>query len=192
MKKLIIVLLTLWLLCSCGSNTIEEITTIPEVTTTVVTTSTKSASAQLEEIKKQFEKENYKNVLRLIDKLQTDYPNSNEALEASELIDEAQRGLNRYTYKIAEVQTTTATTAYQWKLNTNSTGKDWNSVNDTEKEVWCSNSIASWRLMGYDIPSDVTISHMKSYMNTYYEDGKHDKDEIVVVSEVYAILMNIY
>lgn len=95
----------------------------------------------------------------------------------------------------APVKTTTrqtTTTAYEWKLSTSSTGKDWNSVNDTEKEVWCSNSIAAWRLMGYDIPSNVTVSSMKKAINDVYSNSDYESYDLVTISEMFAVANNIY
>lgn len=96
----------------------------------------------------------------------------------------------------AEIETeathATTTTAYEWKLNTNSTGKDWNSVNDTEKDVWCSNSIAAWQLMGYDIPSKVSVSHMRKTLDNYYQNEDCIGTDLTTASEAYAIASGIY
>ncbi|MCI5904569.1 MAG: zinc ribbon domain-containing protein [Oscillospiraceae bacterium] len=86
----------------------------------------------------------------------------------------------------------TTTTAYEWKLNTNSTGKDWNSVNDTEKDVWCSNSIAAWRLMGYDIPSGVSVSHMHKTLDYFYQNEDCVDVDLTTASESYAIANGVY
>ena len=104
------------------------------------------------------------------------------------------------TYKSADTtlpsktttQQATTTTAYEWKLNTNSTGKDWNSVNDTEKDVWCSNSIATWRLMGYDIPSGVSVSHMHKTLDYFYQNEDCVDVDLTTASESYAIANGVY
>lgn len=86
----------------------------------------------------------------------------------------------------------TETTAYEWKLNTDSTGYDWISVDDVEKEVWCSNSIAAWRLMGYDIPDGVSAKNMVAAIDKLYEDETYLKYDLTTISEMYAIANNIY
>lgn len=94
--------------------------------------------------------------------------------------------------EIIDYNYTTTTTAYEWKLNTNSTGYDWISVDEIEKEVWCSNSIASWRLMGYDIPNGVTTKSMVKAIDNLYEDETYLKYDLVTTSEMFAIANNIY
>lgn len=89
-------------------------------------------------------------------------------------------------------KTTTATTAYEWKLNTKSNGYDWNSVNDVEKDVWCSNSFASWILMGYDIPSNASQKKLKVYLDEFYKDSSTRDVDLVTATEVYAELAGIY
>lgn len=87
---------------------------------------------------------------------------------------------------------TTTTTAYEWKLNTDSTGYDWISVNNTEKEVWCSNSIAAWRLMGYDIPDGISTKSMVKAIDKLYEDETYLKYDLATISEMFAIANDIY
>lgn len=88
--------------------------------------------------------------------------------------------------------TTTTSPTYEWKLKTNSTGKDWNKASDTEKNVWCSNSITAWRVMGYDIPSSVSISHMHKSLDYYYENADCVGTDLTTASEAYAIASGIY
>ncbi len=191
MKKLLIALLSCMMLCSCSKEAIDEGTSTVEITTTtIVTTTYKSADKQLEEIKKQFDKENWQNVIRLTEKLQSEHPDSEEAIEAETLLKEAKIGLKKYKSKYEAEKTTT--TAYEWKLDTNSDGNDWYNADDVEKEVWCSNSFASWRLMGYDIPSSASQSVLKSYLDEFYKDTSNRSVDLVTATEVYADLKGIY
>lgn len=86
----------------------------------------------------------------------------------------------------------TTTTVYEWKLNTSSDGYDWYNADDVEKDVWCSNSFASWRLMGYDIPSSASQSILKSYLDEFYKDTSNRSVDLVTATEVYAELKGIY
>lgn len=88
--------------------------------------------------------------------------------------------------------TTKSADSYEWTINTNSDGYDWNSVNDMEKDVWCSNSFAAWRLMGYDIPNDASQSELKRMIDAFYADEENCKVDITTVTESYAILKGIY
>lgn len=88
--------------------------------------------------------------------------------------------------------TTKSADSYEWTISTNSDGYDWNSVNDMEKDVWCSNSFAAWRLMGYDIPNDASQSELKRMIDAFYADEENCKVDITTVTESYAILKGIY
>jgi len=192
MKKIIICILTMILMCSCNNdNNSEQVSTIVETTTvTAITTTFKSADKQLEEIKKQYDKENWQNVIRLVEKLQSEHPDSEEAIEAETLLKDARIGLKKYKSKYEAEKTTT--TVYEWKLNTSSDGYDWYNADDVEKDVWCSNSFASWRLMGYDIPSSASQSVLKSYLDEFYKDTSNRSVDLVTATEVYAELKGIY
>jgi len=192
MKKLLIVLLSCMVFLSACSNDnkSESVETTIESTNIIVTTTFKSADKQLEEIKKQFDKENWQNVIRLTEKLQSEHPNSEEAIEAESLLKEAKIGLKKYKSKYEAEKTTTTT--YEWKLDTNSNGYDWCNADDVEKDVWCSNSFASWRLMGCDIPSSASQSVLKSYLDEFYKKTSNKSVDLVTATEVYAELKGIY
>ena len=116
--------------------------------------------------------------------------NDNVICEIS--FDDVLAGIKRETLPTTTSTTTTTSPTYEWKLKTDSTGKDWNSANDTEKDVWCSNSIAAWRLMGYDIPSKVSVSHMRKTLDNYYQNEDCIGTDLTTASEAYAIASGIY
>lgn len=169
------------------------------------------AGIQLSHIREAFFLEKYESVVYFTEQLYETHPDSKEYSEALPLYEVAKAKVDekakqkqqqkesqqketakKETTK-KETQTSNSTTStYEWKLNTNSTGKDWNSVNDTEKDVWCSNSITAWRLMGYDIPSGVTVSHMHKSLDNFYEDKNCINTDLVTASEAYAIASGVY
>lgn len=165
-----------------------------------------SAGISLSRIREAYFLGKYETVVFLTEQLYENHPDSQEYSNALDLYQTAktkveekkekeQQEREKKRKETAKAETTTTTSSastYEWKLKTNSTGKDWNKASDTEKDVWCSNSITAWRVMGYDIPSSVSISHMHKSLDYYYENVDCVGTDLTTASEAYAIASGIY